>query len=113
MIELDNIEDITYDYMTKTMVILLKEPILHERYMKKELIEHKDQSFLDDFLKEENVKCLKCRHCVNETCSNRAAIDFYLCKVNYVDTTDCNGYYPLDDNELYSYEDIESERMEF
>ena len=37
MIELENIEDITYDYMTRTMVILLKEPVLHEKFMRKEL----------------------------------------------------------------------------
>lgn len=78
-----------------------------------EIIEHRNQSFLDDFLIEENEKCFKCRHSLNETCSNRAAIDFYMCKVNYVDTTDCNGYYPLDDKELYCYDDEDSERMEF
>lgn len=81
-----------------------------------EIIIHKNQSTLDDYLKEENTKCNMCRWCLSleVECTNKASYFSELGNLTYVDTSDCEQYYPNNDKEIFEKTiDEDSERIEF
>ena len=53
-----------------------------------EIIIHKNQSTLDDYLKEENKLCLNCNDNINSTC-NSITCDYFGMAIKDIDLTFC------------------------
>lgn len=79
---------------------------------KEEIIIHKDQITLDDFLKEENNRCLDCQWCYGgELICTCPSSEFRGQDVSFQDCSECDQFY----NEFDSLiaEDTETKRMDF
>lgn len=65
---------------------------------------------LDNFLKEKNEKCNKCRWCTNNICMNVASW-FSGVNIEYENCDNCSYYYPENENEIYNNIDEETESL--
>ena len=70
-----------------------------------DIIIHKNQTEINQFLLEENKKCPNCRWLVDNKCSNSASEFNTLDDLSFTDTKRCEHYYPLEDEELFNIED--------
>ena len=67
--------------------------------MKDEILIHKKQSVLDDYLQIENELCLTCRWGINGVCENGANENFKELIIN-IDLKECEHRYSIYDDEV-------------
>lgn len=65
---------------------------------------------MENYLKDKNEKCNNCRWCVGTTCKNGSS-EFYNMNIEYEDCSMCNGYYPINDMELFNDVDNDTESL--
>lgn len=80
--------------------------------MEEEIITHPNQTFLEDYLKEENELCSTCRWNNNGFCVNIASEEFQN-SIMDINVKMCEYRYPNDEREIYQIDDDYSEKMEF